>query len=412
MYADMRLTYTFYLYLYIFISVYSSIYIFSIFYFGRTKKNKKEKVKTEDLIVLIPVYNENENLFRQCINSVKKENAKFIVIGNGCNEPYRSIVVENGGKFMYLKENIGKKGALAYGIKYIKTKYVMFLDSDTILSKNAVIKLLGEFDEKTGGVGAEIKIIKERNKFIYYPSEMLQRLRQISFRAMSHFNKVLVLNGQCAVYRTGLIKPFVTSNEFLNRSFMGKKMIIGEDVAITKYVNLSGYKTKIAQDVIVRTKGQDSFKKLIKQAIRWSRSGYINFILSMKDFSLYKNGIFYAFSMLYVYTLPPLILLLLMMRGGLLADIIIKRGIINGGRSFIYSLIYTPRALESFIIPYIGIRIISLAALGIMLLLLIKNVNRNKLRFLSYGSIILLVMFLTSIYAIISINKHNKWLTR
>ena len=394
------------------VSVCSSVYIFSIFYFGRKKERDNHSKNTGNITILIPVYNEDVGLFNRCISSVKKQSTPFIVIGNGCNLPYRKIVEGNGGRFIYLRNNAGKKGALAEGIKRVNSEYVMLLDSDTVIPKNAARRLIQKFDTDTGGVGAEIKIIKDSNKFVYYPSEMLQRLRQLSFKAMSHFGRVLVLNGQCAVYRTGLIRDFILSREFLEPRFLGKKMVIGDDILLTKHINGRGYRTILAQDVIARTKGQGSFKKLVKQSIRWSRSGYINFIKGIRDWSLFKNGFFYSFSMVYVYTLPVLTLFLMVLRGGLLFNIIVRRGILNGGRLFILSFTHIPRILNSVIFPYAGIKIISILSVITMIYLIIEKTEKNRVRFLSYGSVILLVMFLTAIYAVMSLNNHDKWLTR
>ena len=185
-----------------------------------------------------------------------------------------------------------------------------------------------------------------------------------------------------------------------------------KDMNITKHINRLKYKTKVAQDVVVKTKGQGSFKNLVKQSVRWSRSGYINFGSCIKDGSLFKNGIFYAFSMIYVYTLPLFVFLLLMLKGGLIVNVIVRRGIIGGALVVVHSFIYTPRLLSAFIIPYMGIKILSFAAAGILVFLILHKMKRNKLRFLSYGSIMLLVMFFTALYAILSINKHDEWLTR
>ncbi|MCL4376707.1 glycosyltransferase [Candidatus Parvarchaeota archaeon] len=402
-----------YIYISIIISVSSSLYILLIFYFYKKKEKTESNNNTKDsLTIIIPVYNEDKELFEKCIEAVKKQKTKFIVIGNGCYSPYKEITERNEGKFVYLQKNVGKKGALAAGIKLIKSEYVMFLDSDTILPNKAVEKILGKFDDKTAGVGAEVRIIKEKDKFVYYPSEMLQRLRQLSFKAMSYFNRVMVINGQCAVYRTDIIRDFVSSDDFLNSKFFGKKMIIGDDITITKYVNGLGYKTKMAQDVVVLTKGQSSFKNLVKQSIRWSRSGYINFINSFKDRSIFRNGPLYTFSMFYIYTLPFLVLAELILRGGLLARIIFRRGIMEGGIILIRSLFVVPRVLQSFSAVYTGLKIISILSAAIMIYLIVKNMKKDKIRILSYGSIMLLVMFLTAIYAMLSLNKHDRWLTR
>ena len=410
---DRHLLYLIYILISVFLSVYSVLYIFSLFYFGRKiGKRQRSSLSPGNLTVLIPVYKEKPEIFKKCIRSVASQKARLVVVGDGCSEPYKSITKENGGMFIYLPKNNGKKAALSEGIKRIKTDYVMLLDSDTILSKNAVKGLLAGFDDRVGGVGAEIKIIKKKNKFIYYSSEMLQRLRQLSFKPMSYFGKVMVLNGQCSVYRTKLIKDFVSSDSFLNAKFMGKKVNNGDDALLTRYVNSTGYKTKMMQNVLVYTDSQDSFKKLIKQTVRWSRTGYMYFFNDLKSGNLFKNGVFYAFSLVYIYTLPLLTLVLIVLRGGLLLNLIFRRGVYFGWLVFFRSLIQTPAVLSSFALPYTGLRVISILAGILMIVLLVRSVEENKIRFLSYGSIMLLVMLFSAIYGLLSISRHNQWMTR
>ncbi len=76
------------------------------------------------------------------------------------------------------------------------------------------------------------------------------------------------------------------------------------------------------------------------------------------------------------------------------------------------SLFSVPRFLQSFSALYNGLKIVSILSGLIMIYLIVKTMKKDKLRLLSYGSIMLLVMFITALYAIFSLNKHDRWLTR
>ena len=71
-----------YIYISIIISVSSSLYILLIYYFYKKKEKVGNNTDTKDsLTILIPVYNEDKKLFEKCIESVKRQETKFIVIG-------------------------------------------------------------------------------------------------------------------------------------------------------------------------------------------------------------------------------------------------------------------------------------------------------------------------------------------
>ncbi|MEM3226037.1 MAG: glycosyltransferase, partial [Saccharolobus sp.] len=129
----MKLDILLYLLISILVSISTILYITFTLPLAFTYKPKttQSSVNKKDITVLIPVYKEDKKIFRDVINSVKKQGLKIIVVGDGCEEPYKKITESSGGLFIKLPRNMGKRRAIREGFKYVKTPYVLLLDSDT-----------------------------------------------------------------------------------------------------------------------------------------------------------------------------------------------------------------------------------------------------------------------------------------
>ena len=118
-------------------------YVLNVYYAEKYRpeiSNKKPDIS--EATILIPVYNEEENIFRNVLRSVKSQGVKFIVVGDACNEPYKSITEEYGGKFILLEQHGGKRAAMVEGIKHINTKYVIVYSPLWRLDQEMVINEL------------------------------------------------------------------------------------------------------------------------------------------------------------------------------------------------------------------------------------------------------------------------------
>lgn len=111
---------------------------------GKKLINKKEV----DLSIIIPCYNV-EKYVRECIESVlnQKTNFKYevILINDGSKDNTLNILKEYEDKsnvILINQENKGLSGARNTGLQYVQGEYLMFVDSDDRLSKNAIENLL------------------------------------------------------------------------------------------------------------------------------------------------------------------------------------------------------------------------------------------------------------------------------
>ena len=113
-----------------------------------------------DISIIIVNYKTKDLVF-DCFESIKKEGSKIswevIVVDNGSNdgskEVFKKLEKEHDYfRFISNKENLGYGKANNQGIKIAKGKYIFLLNSDTLVKKGSLGKLI-EFVENSKNVG-------------------------------------------------------------------------------------------------------------------------------------------------------------------------------------------------------------------------------------------------------------------
>lgn len=100
------------------------------------------------LTVIMPVYNTAKYL-TDSINSVLQqeiEELEFIIVNDGSNDESERIIkeIQESNKCIryFYKENGGQGSARNLGMSYSKGKYIYFMDSDDILQRNSLKKII------------------------------------------------------------------------------------------------------------------------------------------------------------------------------------------------------------------------------------------------------------------------------
>ena len=378
-------------------------YIFNL----SARKNKQIKsinVNIDNVTAIVPVYNEKPRIFERTISSLYREHVKFIVIGDASSEPYRKITEKYGGTFIYKKEHCGKRKALAHGALLVQSTYTLFVDSDTTLSKNSVKKMLGGFTDDIGGVGARIKVHTKNNRIIPYALEFFQRLKEFGFLKIESLGMPMVLDGECAMYRTDIIKEYMQSDEYKNGIILGKKTFYADDRQLTAHILDLGYKAIRINEAIAITEAPTDIRKMLKQALRWSRAGYMYFFKELLDGTyLRKRPLFYFFQMTYMYIFPLLSILLIILRG----SIYIKRGVstLSGEFGRIINIFSSTHTVYTIILV---LSIISYIATIFYVYRLTKTIQNKRIKTLTAGGIYMAMLFLVSIYGFLTF-WNEKW---
>ena len=104
------------------------------------------------LTIVIPVYNVEKYIY-DCLESVRKQTYKdfnVIIVDDGSTDNSINIAEEfcnKDNRFKIIsKKNGGLSDARNYGLDYVDTKYVTFLDSDDFISINTYEKLINNLE--------------------------------------------------------------------------------------------------------------------------------------------------------------------------------------------------------------------------------------------------------------------------
>lgn len=105
------------------------------------------KKPNKNLSIIVPAYNA-EKTIRECIDSVIKQvtdvEYELIIINDGSKDKTGQLVLEYSGEHIVLieQENRGFSGARNRGIDESTGRYIMFLDSDDMLTDGCIDKMM------------------------------------------------------------------------------------------------------------------------------------------------------------------------------------------------------------------------------------------------------------------------------
>ena len=261
--------------------------------------------------IIIPVKNEEGNIrfcVESCINSTyqKKE---VIVIDDASTDNTSQILDEIQKEYplnndtnrkdcpilhvTHLPVNVGKKKAIEAATKIAKGEIFVFVDSDAIISSDAVENAVKIFqsDRKIGALtGQPRQMYAEHNG-----GSLLRKLQDIrldnSCRIIkgmeSSYMSVTCCSGNFSAYRRVAIQNFI--HEWANDMFLGKEFKFCTDRRLTGYVTCTrlpaikgetkhknleyGYwKVAYSQSLRIYVKEPETLQSLITQRIRWQKS--------------------------------------------------------------------------------------------------------------------------------------------
>ncbi|MCI7644031.1 MAG: glycosyltransferase [Lentisphaeria bacterium] len=234
--------------------------------------------------VIVPAYNEGEHVAETIqsllLSNYPAERLEIIAINDGSKDDtwewikYAASKSHGLVKAINLIQNGGKKHALYVGIKEAKHDFIVTVDSDSIVDRNALRNMVAPFaDEKVGGVAGNIRVKNLEQGFIPL---MLDIGFVFGFEfmrcAQSMVGSVFCTPGALSAYRKSAIMPCL--DEWLNQTFLGVPSHIGEDRAITSLLLCRDYKVVFQSNAVADTCVPDNYPQLCKMLLRWTRSDF------------------------------------------------------------------------------------------------------------------------------------------
>jgi len=162
--------------IFIILLFFSTYYIiFHIFYWFVGKKLvNREKVKKRNLpsvSIIIPAYNE-EKIIGKTIRKLKKINypkdkMEIIVVDDGSTDKTYEIAKKFESKQVRVlrKSKGGKASALNFGIKKAKNNFIVVMDADSYLEKDALINCMSYFEKNVAAVTSTVVVARKKNIF-------------------------------------------------------------------------------------------------------------------------------------------------------------------------------------------------------------------------------------------------------
>jgi cellulose synthase/poly-beta-1,6-N-acetylglucosamine synthase-like glycosyltransferase len=249
--------------------------------------------------IIIPAYNEQDTI-TDTIKAVtemeypigKKD---IIIVNDGSTDRTREVVekiIKNHKNIQLInKSNSGKANSLNQAIKVAKGELVAVVDADSYPKKNALLMMVGFFEEDENVAAVTSRVLVKNNhnlieKFQEFDYEIIAWDRKI----LDFIDCVYVTNGPLSIYRKDLIKKV--------GGFDPK--ILTEDIEITWNLLSKGYKTNMAYSAIAYTSAPDNFKQWNKQRIRWNLGG-LQTIFKYKRFFFRSVNLFGYFVISYIF---------------------------------------------------------------------------------------------------------------
>jgi hyaluronan synthase len=238
--------------------------------------------------LLIVGYRENIDYWRNCLNSVIKQNYINIIQiiisidGNEEDDMYMKSIAEdifNLESHSYeltilLNDHGGKREAICNGLHRVSndSDYVMFIDSDTVLTESATYYLVQCVDSnKENGCATGCLLIFDNHFLGKVINARYGYAFNLERAAMSYCGVMNCCSGPLSIYRRSLLdENFI--KEFQNQTFCEIKCGPGDDRHLTNMIMIRGYKSRQTHLSLGYTEAPESYIRFIKQQTRWIRS--------------------------------------------------------------------------------------------------------------------------------------------
>lgn len=268
-------------------SVYGVVLIlcfFSYTFRWLPKKTKIEKLENSKIIAIIPAYNEDPELLKNTIRSIQEQSfsvQEIHVVDDGSIPAVVPFASE--GVIWHRQINKGKRHAQGCAIKQIDENTVDFIltvDSDSVLAKDAVEKLVLAFEADEKIMGATGFVVT-RN----YDKNWITRVSDINIGvscfvtrpSRSLTGSLETTSGALSMYRKEIL--FENLTHYLNSG------TYSDDRQLCMYSEIAG-KAVGVQEALVFSDMPTTFKGLWNQRKRWGKGGWKYFPFQVTNLSI------------------------------------------------------------------------------------------------------------------------------
>jgi peptidoglycan-N-acetylglucosamine deacetylase len=218
--------------------------------------------------IIVPAYNEEINAIRTVKSLLIQDypNLHVIFVDDGSKDSTYQTVKDafmfKDTVSVYTKANGGKASALNFGISKSNKDFVVCIDADTQLRKDAVSQLMKKFDAegKVGAVAGNVKVGNEVNMITRWQSIEYVTSQNFDRRAFDLLNCITVVPGAIGAFRKQAV---IEAGGFTTDT-------LAEDCDLTMRLHRNGYHVRNCADAISLTEAPETMQQFLKQRFRWS----------------------------------------------------------------------------------------------------------------------------------------------
>lgn len=245
----------------------------------------REVVNHAKVAVVITLYNEDPAAFGQCLDSLLAQTRlpDVVTVVDDCSPDTRGKEMAHARAREFLErdidfhviefaENLGKRDGLAAGYSRTPDAFVyMCLDSDTLLERTAMARLLRPFAKP--GVTAVTGCVLAANRTTNLLTRLLDLRYAYSFlgerAAYALMGSVLCVPGAGGMYLGTAVRKHMDA--WLHQRFLGRPCTYGDDRHMTFWCLKEG-RVLLAPDALAWTYVPERLSHFLRQQIRWSKS--------------------------------------------------------------------------------------------------------------------------------------------
>ena len=235
-----------------------------------------------DISIIIPVYNSSDTLYN-CVKSIydstyELDKIRIYLVNNMSKDDSFSVYTKCQKEFpdlrmQWLNSRQGKSRALNLALYNSTGKYIINIDSDGLLEKNALKNMIKLFEHDTS-IGCMTGVIMtDADAIEQYPTFFSRLLRKLEYMEYaqaflagrsyaSEKDEMYTLSGAFSAFRKSAV----------HRSFMYNTTTIAEDTHITFQMRENLHqKIRLCDDAIFIADPIEGLDKLYTQRQRWQR---------------------------------------------------------------------------------------------------------------------------------------------
>lgn len=250
-----------------------------------SNQNVTDVLDDAKVAVVITLYNEDPSAFGQCLDSLLAQTRlpDAVTVVDDCSPDTRckKIAHDRAWEFsvrgidfdvIEFPENLGKRDGLAAGYRRTPDAFAyMCLDSDTLLERTAMARLLRPFAK--GDVTAVTGCVLAANRTKNLLTRLLDLRYAYSFlgerAAYALIGSVLCVPGAGGMYRGDAVRKHMDA--WLHQRFLGNQCTYGDDRHMTFWCLKEG-RVVLAPDALAWTYVPERMSHFLRQQIRWSKS--------------------------------------------------------------------------------------------------------------------------------------------